>query len=164
MKTATSLLGFTSSLLRLLVLLNLAFGAGILAMLVASLVAQDWLLLAIGVRGEAGPALAWGMRAVMLLGLGGVALSHLILVRLRAIVATVGAGDPFVAANAERLRAIAWALLGIALLHLAVGAAAPLDIGWSFNMSGWLAVLLLFVLARVFELGTAMRADLEGTV
>jgi hypothetical protein len=28
----------------------------------------------------------------------------------------------------------------------------------------WLAVLLLFVLARVFEQGTRMREDLAGTV
>jgi hypothetical protein len=57
-------------------------------------------------------------------------------------------------------------------LHLAVGAVAasassksqPLDIDWSFSIAGWLAVLLLFVLARVFEHGTRMREDLEGTV
>ena len=168
----SSLLGFTRRLLRLLVILNLAFGAGIAAMLVTSVVAKDWLMMALGVPSEAGPAMAWGMRAIMLFGLGGVALSHLILARLREIVATVCEGDPFVAANAVRLRAIAWALLGIAVLHLAVGAAAslastpaaPLDIGWSFNLSGWIAVLLVFVLARVFELGTTMRADLDGTV
>jgi hypothetical protein len=57
-------------------------------------------------------------------------------------------------------------------LHLAVGAIAaaassksqPLDVGWSFSITGWLAVLLLFVLARVFDQGTRMRDDLEGTV
>jgi hypothetical protein len=31
-------------------------------------------------------------------------------------------------------------------------------------VTGWLAVLLLFVLARVFDYGTRMRDDLEGTV
>ena len=31
-------------------------------------------------------------------------------------------------------------------------------------MTGWLAVLLLFVLARVFNHGTRIRDDLEGTV
>jgi hypothetical protein len=40
---------------------------------------------------------------------------------------------------------------------------APLS-GWSFNITGWIAVLLLFVLARVFEQGAAMREDIEGTV
>lgn len=56
--------------------------------------------------------------------------------------------------------------------HLAVGAivagvsttAHPLDIDWNFSLTRWLAVLLLFVLARVFEHGTRMRDELEGTV
>jgi hypothetical protein len=37
-----------------------------------------------------------------------------------------------------------------------------LDAGFSIN--GWLAVLLTFLLARVFAEGTLMREDLEGTV
>jgi hypothetical protein len=40
----------------------------------------------------------------------------------------------------------------------------PLDIDWNFSVTPWLAVLLCFVLARVFEEGTRMREDLEGTV
>lgn len=40
----------------------------------------------------------------------------------------------------------------------------PLDIGWSPSVDGWLSVLLLFILARVFDAGTKMRIDLEGTV
>ena len=39
-----------------------------------------------------------------------------------------------------------------------------LDINWSFSFTPWLAVLLLFVLAQVFDRGARMRADLEGTV
>ena len=45
-----------------------------------------------------------------------------------------------------------------------ITAADPLDIGWSFSATGWLAVLLLFVLARVFNEGAEMRYELEGTV
>ena len=37
-----------------------------------------------------------------------------------------------------------------------------LDAGFSIN--GWLAVLLTFLLARVFAEGTLMREDLKGTV
>jgi hypothetical protein len=37
-----------------------------------------------------------------------------------------------------------------------------LDAGFSIN--GWLAVLLTFLLARVFAEGALMRADLDGTV
>jgi hypothetical protein len=97
---------------------------------------------------------------------------HWILSRLLAMVHTVRIGDPFVAENAERLKEIAWAVLGLEVLHAGIAAIAgsvstpaiPLDIRWSFNLTRWLTVLLLFVLARVFEQGTVMREDLEGTV
>jgi hypothetical protein len=77
-----------------------------------------------------------------------------------------------VAENAGKLRTIAWSVLGLELLHLAVGVvaaiasseSAPLDINWSFSLTRWLAVLLLFVLASVFEHGARLREDLEGTV
>jgi hypothetical protein len=39
-----------------------------------------------------------------------------------------------------------------------------LELDWSFSFAPWLAVLLLFVLARVFEHGAWMRSELEGTV
>jgi hypothetical protein len=85
---------------------------------------------------------------------------------------TVGRSDPFVAENATRLRTIARAVLGMELLHLAIGAIAAgasteaqaLDLDWSFSFTRWIAVLLLFVLARVFEHGALMRDDLQGTV
>jgi hypothetical protein len=35
---------------------------------------------------------------------------------------------------------------------------------WSFGLTGWIAVLMLFVLARVFHQGARMREELEGTV
>src|SRR6266850_1418332 len=41
---------------------------------------------------------------------------------LLAIVLTVRAGDPFVAANADRLQSIAWVLLALQLLSLVIGA------------------------------------------
>lgn len=42
--------------------------------------------------------------------------------------------------------------------------AHPLHLDAGFSVSGWLAVLLTFILARVFAEGTLMREDLEGTV
>lgn len=50
------------------------------------------------------------MRAVAVLGLVTIPLNYVLLKRLLAIVETVRAGDPFVAANALRLQAIAWVM------------------------------------------------------
>jgi len=162
------ILATTRAVLRLLLGLNALFGAGIAALLATSLAAPLWLQTALG----APASLMTGMRLIMLIGLAGIPLAYLILARLLAMVQTVRAGDPFIPENAHRLQRIAQALLGIQLLNLAVGAVCaaastptnPLDIGWSPSVDGWLAVLLLFVLARVFDLGTQMRADLEATV
>jgi hypothetical protein len=95
-----------------------------------------------------------------------------VLKRLLAMVETVRAGDPFVAANASRLQTVAWTLLTLQLLGLVVAAivrtistpAHPIDIDAGFSVNGWLAVLLTFLLARVFAEGAVMRDDLEGTV
>jgi Protein of unknown function (DUF2975). len=81
-------------------------------------------------------------------------------------------GDPFVAANASRLQTIAWALLALQLFSLVIGAigkavstpAHPVHLDAGFSINGWLAVLLTFLLARVFAEGTLMREDLKGTV
>jgi hypothetical protein len=113
-----------------------------------------------------------GMRLIAALGLVVVPLSHVVLKRLLAIVETVRAGDPFVAANADRLRGIAWILLTLQLLGLVIDAIArtvstpahPLHLHAGFSINGWLTVLLTFLLARVFAEGTHMRDDLAGTV
>jgi hypothetical protein len=70
------------------------------------------------------------------------------------------------------LQTVAWALLALQLLSLVIGAigravssaAHPLDLDAGFSINGWLAVLLTFLLARVFAEGSRMRDDLEGTV
>jgi hypothetical protein len=101
-----------------------------------------------------------------------VPLNHLILTRLVRMVDTVSRGDPFVAANAYRINAIAWALLGLQLLSMVIGGIGkaiaskdfPIHLDAGFSVNGWLAVILTFVLARVFAEGALMREDLEGTV
>jgi hypothetical protein len=116
--------------------------------------------------------LVMGLRAIAVVGLVTIPVNYLVLRRLLAIVGTVRAGDPFVAANASRLQAIAWALLALQLLGLVIFAIAeavstpahPLDLDAGFSVNGWLAVLLTFVLARVFAEGARMREELEGTV
>jgi hypothetical protein len=166
-------LALTRGLLRVLIILNQLMGIGILALLVATLVAQGPVMAALGVpaSGQSG-RLVLGMRVVMVLGIAAVPVAHVVLTRLLTIVHTVGDGDPFVMENAGRLKRIAWAVLGLELLHLCVGAVAagastdqaPLDLDWNLSVTRWLAVLLLFVLARVFEQGARMREDLAGTV
>ena len=160
-------------LLTALLYVNGVYGLAILGLLLASIGAPGPLFEALGVRPAADrDTLELGMRMIMVIGIAAVPVAYVVLSRLRAIVDTVRDGDPFVTANARRLQTIAWAYLGLELLHLAVGvvaassssAAQPLDVDWSFSVTPWVAVLLLFVLARVFDHGTRMRADLEGTV
>jgi hypothetical protein len=95
---------------------------------------------------------------------------HVSLSRLLEMVETVRSGDPFVPENAIRLKTIAWCALINELLRLTFGMlaatmnAAGSKIDWNFSVTGWLAVVLLFVLARVFEEGTQMREDLEKMI
>ncbi len=158
--------------LRILIVLNWLTGAAILALLVV-LPNEQWIMSAF----ELSPSpeaerLVMGLRAIAVVGLATIPLNHVVLKRLLAIVETVRAGDPFVAANANRLQAIAWTLLTLQVLSLVIGAIAkaistpahPLDLDAGFSINGWLAVLLTFLLARVFAEGTLMREDLEGTV
>jgi hypothetical protein len=165
-------LAISRRVLSTLVVLNVIYGLAILALLVASLLAEEWVFRALGVRAENIDALSLRMRMIMVVGILSAPIAHVILTRLLAIVDTVRAGDPFVIGNADRLQGIAWCVLGLELLHLAVGAitvglaaaSQPIDIDWSFSFTPWIAVLLLFVLARVFDHGARMRADLEGTI
>jgi hypothetical protein len=158
--------------LRILIVLNWLFGLAILVLLLL-MPNERWIMSAFHLTpSPEAERLVMGLRAVAAIGLGGVVLHYLILKRLLAMVETVRAGDPFVAVNAERLRAIAWVLLALQLLSLLVAGIAeavstpahPLDLDAGFSTSGWLAVLLTFVLARVFAEGALMRDELEGTI
>jgi len=159
--------------LRVLIVLNWLYGALVLAILVGMFVAAQWTLTALGfpLSAQSGPLLM-GTRAIAVLGLAAVPLNLAVLNRLIAMVQTVRSGDPFIAANANRLQAIAWFLFAQQVLSLVIGLigkfistpAHPLHLNAGFSASGWLAVILTFVLARVFAEGTLMREDLDGTV
>jgi hypothetical protein len=159
-------------MLRILIVMNWVIGAAILVLLVA-MPNEQWIMSAFKLSpSPEAERLVMGLRAIAVLGLAAIPLNHAVLKRLLAIVETVRAGDPFVATNAGRLQVIAWVLLTLQLLSLVIGAIAravsipahPLDIDAGFSINGWLAVLLTFLLARVFAEGTLMREDLEGTV
>jgi hypothetical protein len=158
--------------LRILIVVNWLGGAAILALLVV-MPNEQWIMTAFKLSpSPEAERLVMGLRAIAVLGLAAIPLNYAVLKRLLAIVETVRAGDPFVAANAYRLQAIAWVLLALNLLSIVIGAIArtvstpvhPLHINAGFSISGWLAVLLTFLLARVFAEGSLMREDLEGTV
>src|SRR5436309_14196031 len=158
--------------LRILTVVNWLMGAAILALLVV-MPNEQWIMAAFKLSPSPDTVrLIMGLRGIAAVGLAVIPLNYAVLKRLLAIVETVRAGDPFVAANAARLQAIAWALLALQVLSLVIGAIAktvstpahPLHLDAGFSISGWLAVLLTFLLARVFAEGALMREDLEGTV
>ena len=159
-------------LLRILIILNWLVGAAILILLVV-MPHEQWIMTEFKLSPSPdAERLVMGLRAIALLGLVTIPINYAILKRLLAMVVTVRAGDPFVAANAYRLRTIAWAGLALQLLSLAIAAigkaisspAHPVNLDAGFSINGWIAVLLTFALARVFAEGTLMREDLEGTV
>lgn len=94
--------------------------------------------------------------------------------RLLRIISTVKDGDPFVPENANRLNQMGWTMLAVQLLAIPLAGlglfvaktleeqGGTVDVG--FDVSGMLLVIVLFILARVFKHGAAMREDLEGTV
>ena len=159
--------------LRVLIFLNWVYVAVLLALLTASFVSAAFLLKALHVASLAeNPRILLGLRTIIGLGILCVPFNLALLRRLMAIVETVRAGDPFVAANADRLQAIAWIQLALQLISITVGAVGSavstsgheLHLDAGFSPSAWLAVVMTFVLARVFADGAAMREDLEGTV
>jgi DUF2975 family protein len=158
--------------LRILIVLNWLGGAAILALLVV-MPNEEWIMAAFKIPPSPdADRLVMGLRAVAVLGLATIPLNYVVLKRLLAIVGTVREGDPFVAANASRLQTIAWSLLALQLFSIVIGAigkavstpAHPVHLDAGFSINGWLAVLLTFLLARVFAEGTLMREDLKGTV
>ena len=170
--TSSAALPIAYVVLRILIVLNWLSGAAIATLLVA-MPTRQWIMSALDLSpSPEADQLIMGLRAIAVMGLVAVPLNYVVLKRLLAIVETVRAGDPFVSANAFRLQAIAWALLALQLLSLVIGAIAkavstpahPLHLQAGFSINGWLAVLLTFLLARVFAEGTLMREDLEGTV
>jgi hypothetical protein len=159
--------------LRILIVLNWLYGAAVLGLVIFANSYPAWFMKAIDVPAGVEPKpIMIGLTAIATLGVLAVPLNHLILTRLLRMVETVGRGDPFVAANAYRLQAIAWALLALQLLSMAngfIGKAIaskefPLHLDAGFSVNGWLCVVLAFVLARVFAEGALMREDLEGTI
>ena len=145
------------------------------------LIAQDRVVAEIAAEGIANGPDAIPVLTMLLVGISALlSLAVWFLVTLLRIVRSVGQGDPFAPINANRISRMGWIALGGQLLAVPVGAAlvwlannfsddrgtldARVDTDMGFSGSGILLVLVLFILARVFRHGAAMRDDLEGTV
>ncbi len=111
--------------------------------------------------------------SVMLIGLTVIdGLSIQFLRKLIAIIDSVGQGSPFIPENAVRLRGMGWLVLTMQGMELLGPPLTP----WlrqalanhrffvPFSLGALVTALLLFILARVFDHGTRLAEDVEGTV
>lgn len=155
----------------------LAGGVALLAILLVILLSQD-MLPGFGDANDLPIIAAYPLAGVGIASSIAVSLAALFLFfgKLRAIISSVGEGDPFVPENARRLNAMAWLLLIHEVVAVLVGelrvyaanladerGGNTIDYG-PYDLDGVLIVIVLFILARVFQAGAAMREDLEGTV
>lgn len=91
--------------------------------------------------------------------------------RLRRVFETLTRGDPFRPENVARLRVVGLSLIALEvvgyLVRLATLWAAPEATGsvhFQISLSGWFAILAVFVLAEVFREGARLRSDAELTI
>ena len=109
---------------------------------------------------------------IMVLALVPIGLLLVFLRTLNLVIDSVGAGDPFAPVNAMRLARMGWLMIGVQLSAIPIGALAAWlnqrldvgEIGFEVSGEGVVLALVLFILARVFRHGAAMRDELEGTV
>jgi hypothetical protein len=173
MRQQDRLVAGTAALLRVARLANRLFLAAVVIGLGATWLVPSFFT---ALLREAGAAIDMtsalqGLRILLLIGIIMAIAIDRLLVSLAAITASVNEGDPFVPANASRLYTMGWALLILQLLDIpaalltrywpSLGSAAPEG---GVSIGGWLATLMVFVLARVFAAGSAMRDELAGTV
>lgn len=112
-----------------------------------------------------------GVRLLLLVGIVMAVATDRLLSALGAVVDSAAHRDPFVPANSGRLMTIGWNLLTLQLLDIlcaglahywtSLGTAAPRG---DISIGGWVATLMVFVLAQAFAAGAVMREDLEGTI
>jgi hypothetical protein len=173
MQRGDQLVGTTRLIVRCAFLANRAFLLAVVAGIVLSWALSNHFasLLQISSNDVDSPSTMAGMRLLMLIGIVMALATDRLLTALSQIIASARLGDPFVAANATRLRAIGWSLLILQLLDIpaalltrffpSLGSAAP---NGDISVGGWIAVLMVFVLSRVFAAGSVMRDELEATV
>ena len=100
-----------------------------------------------------------------------VAVLLVIFFRLRQVFSTLILGDPFRPENVGRLRIVGLGLIALEVVgyvvRLALVWAMPErqdSVDFTVNLSGWFAILVVFVLAEVFREGARLRRDAELTI
>lgn len=127
-----------------------------------------------------GTEVVWMIAGIMMVGLIMLLLILFSINRLRRIVDSVGEGNPFTRINGTRLRGMGVAVFVIQVVTFfgsvlattiltTLGEAKPeadfhMTIDGGISISGILLVLLLIILARVFDRGAEMQEELAGTI
>jgi hypothetical protein len=152
-------------------LINRLFLAAVVVGLLLSVIFASQMVSMLVPQGPDVRSAITGLRLEMLLGIAMAVAIDRLFVALKQIIETVREGDPFIHANARRLRTVGWALMTLQLLGIpsfliekyfpSMSSGTP---SFDFSTGGWLAVLMVFVLSRVFAAGSAMRDELEGTI
>lgn len=118
----------------------------------------------------------WLVIAAFVLIMAAIALAVRFFQALHEIIKSVDDGEPFDPANAWRLRRMGWLALAGQCIFVPVGAIAAwltpylerlgeqVDFDIGLDPGALLLILVLFILARVFERGTELRSEVEGTV
>jgi Protein of unknown function (DUF2975) len=170
--SSSAALPLAYAFLRVLIVLNWLMAGAIVALL-AFFPTRQWIMSSLDLfPSPEADRVIMGLHAIAVLGVAATPLNYAFLKELLEIIRTVRAGDPFVGSNAGRLQVIAWVLLALQLLSIVIGTIAkristaehPIHMDAGFSIGGWLAVLLAFLLARVFAEGALMREDLVGMV
>lgn len=87
--------------------------------------------------------------------------------RLLEILRTLRIGSPFVKENADRFRQVGFALLlgeGARIAFLILGEIFDADVEFEFELTTWISIMAVFVLAEVFHQGAKMKEEQDLTV
>ncbi|MEO6091969.1 MAG: DUF2975 domain-containing protein [Novosphingobium sp.] len=117
-------------------------------------------------------AIVMACAAVLAIVAAMAAIAWTFLRELRRIIDSVGQGDPFAPANSLRLARMGWLTVAVEAISIPAGivggwlttALGQTRVDFGVSLSGVLLALILFILARVFRQGAAMREELDGTV
>ncbi|MEP2493439.1 MAG: DUF2975 domain-containing protein [Parasphingorhabdus sp.] len=128
----------------------------------------------------AGTEVVWMIAGIMMFAVVMLLLTLFSINRLRRIVDSVAEGNPFTRINGTRLRGMGVAVFAIQVVTFFGGVLATtilttlgevkpdrdfhMSIDGGISVTGILLVLLLIILARVFDRGADMQDELEGTI